>query len=92
MSVGDSAIDVRSFTMANDPDSSIGHPALFVEHAVYQSPFEHRESKCELTKNRLRKIFGTEAKEANTEIRWDSKSQLLGSSRPSAYLACGTIR
>ena len=38
---GDKTISVRSFRMRFDADYNIGHPALFAEHAVYQSLFHY---------------------------------------------------
>jgi len=74
---GIETIDVRSFSLANDPDFSIGHPTLFVEHAVYQALFEYREGSHDLAKHRLRKIFRKESDGSKSEIWWDAKHQLL---------------
>ena len=77
MIVGDTSIDVRSFTQAYDQDFSIGHPTLFAEHAAYQLLFELRAGEVESAKNRQRTIFRAAQEEAKPVICWDSEHQLL---------------
>jgi hypothetical protein len=77
MSVGSYQVDIRSFTMAADPEFDIGHPSLFAEHAVYQSLFEYRAGKIESAKNRMRQVFHKSSSHPVQEIYWDSQRNLL---------------
>ncbi len=77
MSAGAVNVDIRSFTMAADPEFEVGHPSLFVEHAVYQSLFEFRNGKIESAKNRLRKVFLKNTTSENADIQWDAQHKLL---------------
>jgi hypothetical protein len=77
MSAGAVNVDIRSFTMAADPEFEIGHPSLFVEHAAYQSLFEFRNGKVESAKNRLRRVFLKNSTSENADIQWDAQHKLL---------------
>lgn len=77
MSVGDVTVDVRDFTMANDPNFTAGHPRLFAEHAVYQSLFEFRNGDTESARNRIRNVFRADDGEDQESIWWDAKHGLL---------------
>jgi hypothetical protein len=74
---GDKTIDVRSFTMAADREFEMGHPALFAEHAAYQSLYEFRLGKHESAKERLRAMFRNSSDNSQQKIHWDSNYGLL---------------
>lgn len=77
LTLGDTSVDVRSFTMCEDPAFTAGHPTLFAEHAVYQSLFEFRNGQVDSARDRLRKIFQPASSDGPGHILWDAKHGLL---------------
>jgi hypothetical protein len=73
---GDKTISVRSFRMRFDANYSIGHPALFAEHAVYQSLFHYWNGNLELAKDHLKSVFASAAN-PRPAIFWDRERAIL---------------
>lgn len=73
---GDKTISVRSFRMRCDADYNVGHPALFVEHAVYQSLFHYWNGESELAKDHLKSVFASAAN-PRPAIFWDRERAIL---------------
>lgn len=77
MSAEKLVVDVRSFSMAEDREFTLGHPRLFAEHAVYQSLFEYRNGETLHAVARLRRIFQANAADHESPVKWDAKNGLL---------------
>ncbi len=77
IAVGGEVVDVRSFSMAEDPNFTVGHPLLFAEHAAYQSLFEFRNDEKKEAIARIHRIFDPNSSLSDSHIRWDGTNRLL---------------
>ncbi len=69
-------LQVRTFRTRYDADYSIGHPALFAEHAVYQALFEFWNGNTEIARQRISDVLESSAKK-RAAVLWDRERRIL---------------
>lgn len=75
---GDRLVDLRVFRQKWDAKFSVGHPALFAEHAVYQALYDFWQGRKEQAATRLLGVVRDErAQNPDDHIFWDDRSGIL---------------
>jgi hypothetical protein len=75
---GDRIVDLRVFRQRWDANFTVGHPALFAEHAVYQALYDFWQGRKEQAARRVLEVVQDDrARSPNDRIFWDDGRRIL---------------